>query len=131
MSINHYKIPKTLRALALCVIATMFSTACYDNREAKKVVKDFLEANLKTANYDTEYFSKVDSTFVVSDSMLNVMQNDAHKMDMFKSLNFGTRGNERKLNYIRVRYHIDTDTIRQIFYLDSKLQHVVGIKNDF
>lgn len=131
MSLRSNTITRTLRAITILVVAATSFSACYDNKEAKKIVKDYLDTHLKSADYDTEYFSKVDSTFRVTDSMLNVMQNNAKRLVMFKSQNFGNRGTTRKLNYIRVRYHINNDTIRQIFYIDSNMQHVVGIKSDF
>lgn len=131
MSLRSNTITRTLRAITIMVVAATSFSSCYDNKEAKKIVKDYLDTHLKSADYDTEYFSKVDSTFRVTDSMLNVMQNNAKHLGMFKSQNFGNRGTKRKLNYIRVRYHINTDTIRQIFYIDSNMQHVVGIKSDF
>lgn len=122
------------RCLVVAVLAslsTLTFTSCYDNHEAKELVKEFLDNNLKNQDYTAEYFSKVDSTFVISDSVLNDMRNKAQSSGLFKSLKFGDRGNSRRLNYIKVRYVNGNDTIKQTFYFDNMTTCVVGVKRDF
>lgn len=125
---------KCRRALTVALMMSMSAlslTSCYDNREAKALVKEFLDNNLKNENYTAEYFSKVDSTFVISDSVLNDIQQKAHASGLFKPLKFGERGNSRRLNFIKVRYVTGNDTIKQTFYFDEKTTRVVGVKRDF
>lgn len=116
--------------ISLLLPLAAFTASCSDNRQAKGIVTEFLDENLRNTDYSAEYFSKVDSTFVISDSTLNDMKNKARQSGLFKTLKFGERGNSRRLNYIRVRYILDNDTIRQTFYLDASTTCVVGLKQD-
>lgn len=126
---SHYNIKRALTSLYVVVGFGMIAS-CGNNRQAKAVVNDFLEENLNTQDYDTEYFSNVDSTFVVSDSVLQKMQTNAKSLKMFKSLRFAERGNTKKLYIIKTRYHIGADTIRQVFYLNEGQTQVVCVKQD-
>lgn len=120
-----------LTVALLTAVLTLTVTSCYDNREAKELVKEFLDNNLKNQDYTAEYFSHVDSTFVISDSVLNDMCDKAQASGLFKPLKFGDRGNSRRLNFMRVRYVSGNDTIKQTFYFDDKTTCVVGVKRDF
>lgn len=120
------KLPRTI----VSTLAAALLMSCNGNRQAKGIVTQFLDNNLKDADYSAEYFSKVDSTFVISDSVLNDMRTKANQTGLFKSLKFGERGNSRKLNYIRVRYILGNDTIKQTFYLDASTTCVVALKQD-
>lgn len=122
-------IGKTL-AISALIFTLYANTSCSGNKEAKGLVKEFLTDNLKSKDYEMEYFSKIDSTFVVGDSMLQVMQEKAKTLPMFKNVEFGNRGKSKKLKYIRVRYHVDGDTVRQTFYFDDMTTTVVGVKQD-
>ena len=126
---SHYNIKRALTSLCVVVGFGMIAS-CGNNRQAKAVVNDFLEENLNTQDYGTEYFSNVDSTFVVSDSVLQKMQTNAKSLKMFKSLRFAERGNAKKLYIIKTRYHIGADTIRQVFYLNEGQTQVVCVKQD-
>lgn len=126
---SHHNIKRALTSLCVVVGFGMI-VSCGNNRQAKAVVNDFLEENLNTQDYDTEYFSNVDSTFVVSDSVLQKMQTNAKSLKMFKSLKFAERGNAKKLYIIKTRYHIGADTIRQVFYLNEGQTQVVCVKQD-
>ena len=112
------------------VIGGSLLVSCSNNRQAKAVVNDFLEENLNNKDYDTEFFSKVDSSFVISDSVLQKMQANAKSLKMFKNLSFANRGNTKKLYFIKTRYRIGSDTIRQVFYLNEEQTKVVCVKQD-
>ena len=63
------KLPRTI----VSTLAAALLMSCNGNRQAKGIVTQFLDNNLKDTDYSAEYFSKVDSTFVISDSVLNDM----------------------------------------------------------
>lgn len=116
--------------LAVVIITLAALASCAGNREAKKVVKEFLDTNLKDESYDTEYFSKVDSTFLISDSLVEVMRKNTKACGFFRDIKYSEGGKTKKLNFIMVRYRIGDKTIRQTFYLDDKTTRVVCLKND-
>lgn len=116
--------------LAVVIIIMAAFASCAGNREAKKVVREFLDTNLKAESYDTEYFSKVDSTFLITDSLVGVMRKNTQACRLFRDIKYAEGGKTKKLNFIMVRYRIGDKTIRQTFYLDDMTTRVVCLKND-
>ena len=116
--------------LAVIIITLAALASCAGNREAKKVVREFLDTNLKAESYDTEYFSKVDSTFLISDSLVEVMRKNTQACGLFHDIRYAGGSKTKKLNFIMVRYRIGDKTIKQTFYLDDKTTRVVCLKND-
>ena len=116
--------------LAVIIITLAALASCAGNREAKKVVREFLDTNLKAESYDTEYFSKVDSTFLISDSLVEVMRKNTQACGLFRDIRYAGGSRTKKLNFIMVRYRIGDKTIKQTFYLDDKTTRVGCLKND-
>ena len=110
-------------------VALLLFASCGQQQQAKSVVKDFMEQHLADASgLSYLHFSDVDSTHVVSDSLLHVMRHAVS--DRYRSpLPFADRRSS-KLFHIRVNYLLGQDTCSTTFYLDSELSSVVALKEN-
>ena len=98
-------------------------TACGQQQRAKSVVKDFMET-YQQGDVDYLEFSDVDSTKMLSDSLVNVLQQQAGKKVTFQKRNGTT------LLLIRAKYLLDDDTCSTTFYLDPSTMGVVACKQN-
>ena len=75
---------------------------------------------------DVDYleFSDVDSTKMLSDSLINALQQQAGKKVTFQKRNSTT------LLLIRAKYLLDDDTCSTTFYLDPSTMGVVACKQN-
>lgn len=103
--------------------------SCDQSHDVKDHVKAFMEKDMGLTDYDIIAWSNVDSAFHVSDSMLNVMHSNAAKDKVVKG-NPQYAKHTDKLNIITVKYAVGKDTLMNTFYLDDKLQGIVGVKKD-
>ena len=97
-------------------------TACGQQQRAKSVVKDFMETYQK-GDVDYLEFSDVDSTRVLSDSLINALQQAG------KDVTFQKRTSTTLL-LIRAKYLLDDDTCSTTFYLDPSTMGVVACKQN-
>ena len=102
---------------------TLLLAACGQQQRAKSVVKDFMATYQKG---DVSYldFSDVDSTKVLTDSLIRVMQQQAGKDVTFQKRTSTT------LLLIRAKYLLDDDTCSTTFYLDPSTMGVVACKQN-
>lgn len=109
----------------LAVLAVM--AGCGQSHHAQGVVKKFMKEQMGVDDYDAIAWSNIDSTFHVSDSMLNAMQLTAEHQKVTRK---GTVYQPRteKLHIITLEYRQGKDTLMRTFYLDDKMQGVVGVK---
>ena len=98
-------------------------TACGQRQQAKSVVKDFMETYQK-GDVDYLEFSDLDSTRVLSDSLISVMQQRAGKDVTFQ------KRTSKSLLLIRAKYLLDDDTCSTTFYLDPSTMGVVACKQN-
>lgn len=98
-------------------------TACGQQQRAKSVVKEFMET-YRQGDVDYLEFSDVDSTKMLSDSLINVLQQQAGKKVTFHKRNSTT------LLLIRAKYLLDDDTCSTTFYLDPSTMGVVACKQN-
>jgi len=98
-------------------------TACGQQQRAKSVVKDFMETYQK-GDVDYLEFSDLDSTKVLTDSLINVLQQQAGKDVTFQKRTSST------LLLIRAKYLLDDDTCSTTFYLDPSTMGVVACKQN-
>ena len=98
-------------------------TACGQQQRAKSVVKDFMETYQK-GDVDYLEFSDLDSTKVLTDSMIDVMQQQAGKDVTFQ------KRISPSLLLIRAKYLLDEDTCSTTFYLDPQTMGVVACKQN-
>ena len=98
-------------------------TACGQQQRAKSVVKEFMETYQK-GDVDYLEFSDLDSTKVLTDSMIVVMQQQAGKDVTFQ------KRTSPSLLLIRAKYLLDEDTCSTTFYLDPQTMGVVACKQN-
>ena len=112
-----------LKNLIYIIGVTLLLAACGQQHRAKSVVKDFMETYQKG---DVSYldFSDVDSTKVLSDSLVNALQQQAGKGATFQKRTSTT------LLLIRAKYLLDDDTCSTTFYLDPSTMGVVACKDN-
>lgn len=112
-----------LKNLIYIIGVTLLLAACGQQHRAKSVVKDFMETYQKG---DVSYldFSDVDSTKVLSDSLVNALQQQAGKGVTFQKRTSTT------LLLIRAKYLLDDDTCSTTFYLDPSTMGVVAFKQN-
>ena len=112
-----------LKNLIYIIGVLLLLTACGQQQRAKSVVKDFMETYQKG---DVSYldFSDVDSTKVLSDSLINALQQQAGKDVTFQKRTSTT------LLLIRAKYLLDDDTCSTTFYLDPSTMGVVACKQN-
>lgn len=115
-----------LLAVALVLVATVFA-GCSGDRQERGLVRDFMKQSLGGKDFDVVEWSPVDSTFFVSDSMLQVMRSQAaSKVQGEVSYVAPTA----KLLYLRLRFAVDNDTLQRTFYFDDKASGIVGFKEN-
>lgn len=112
-----------LKSLIYIIGVMLLLTACGQQQRAKSVVKDFMETYQK-GDVDYLEFSDVDSTRVLSDSLINALQQQAGKKVSFQKRNSTT------LLLIRAKYLLDDDTCSTTFYLDPSTMGVVACKQN-
>ena len=112
-----------MKRLIYIIGVTLLLAACGQQQRAKSVVKDFMETYQKG---DVSYldFSDVDSTKVLTDSLIRVMQQQAGK-----DVTFQKRASTTLL-LIRAKYLLDDDTCSTTFYLDPSTMGVVACKQN-
>jgi len=112
-----------LKSLIYIIGVILLLTACGQQQRAKSVVKDFMETYQK-GDVDYLEFSDVDSTRVLSDSLIQALQQQAGKDVTFQKRNSTT------LLLIRAKYLLDDDTCSTTFYLDPSTMGVVACKQN-
>lgn len=112
-----------LKNLIYIIGIILLLTACGQQQRAKSVVKEFMET-YQQGDVDYLEFSDVDSTRVLSDSLINVLQQQAGKDVTFQKRNGTT------LLLIRAKYLLDDDTCSTTFYLDPSTMGVVACKQN-
>lgn len=115
---------RKVRLVTMALLAALFM-GCGQGHDAKKMVKEFMTKEMGVGDYDVIAWSRLDSTFFVSDSMVHVMQRNTPQKVKAKYAKYSP-----KLLYLNVKYTIGNDTIKQTFYLDDKLTGVVAYKQD-
>ena len=112
-----------LKNLIYIIGVLLLLTACGQQQRAKSVVKDFMET-YQQGDVDYLEFSDVDSTKMLSDSLINALQQQAGKKVSFQKRNSTT------LLLIRAKYLLDDDTCSTTFYLDPSTMGVVACKQN-
>ena len=112
-----------LKSLIYIIGVLLLLTACGQQQRAKSVVKDFMET-YQQGDVDYLEFSDVDSTKMLSDSLINALQQQAGKKVTFQKRNSTT------LLLIRAKYPLDDDTCSTTFYLDPSTMGVVACKQN-
>ncbi|MBO7109635.1 MAG: hypothetical protein J6V97_06030 [Prevotella sp.] len=112
--------------IILGVLALLLAS-CGQRYEAKQLVKAFVKEHA-TEEIDISSFSDLDSTKVISDSLLQVMRQRAEKDTLFKDVKLGSVPPSTTLLYIRMRYGADSLNQSRTFYFDRDLTGIVAFK---
>ena len=108
-------------------MAMLLLASCGRQHQAKGIVKDFVKA-YATEEIDINSFSDLDSTKVISDSLLQEIRQRAQKDTRFKDVKLGSIPLSTTLLYIRMRYQKDTTELSKTFYFDKDLSAIVAFK---
>lgn len=120
----------SFKAAFTCLAAVVIMSGCGKQHQAESVVSDFLDNNLKTDDYSAS-FTKIDSTKLVSDSMIGIMRKNAEKNTAFKSgIKYEGKAKQRMYVFTKAIISIGNDTIRQTFYLTPDMTQVVSFKDN-
>lgn len=105
----------------------MFAS-CGQKHKAETVVDEFIETYAKDPDAILKRdFVRFDSTKVIGDSLVHVMQNTEHAL--FKEpIPYPVNTSGRMLYLLRMNYVYQGDTLWQTFYLDESLENVVAFK---
>lgn len=120
-----------MRWFAAAALAALLLVGCGESRQARGLVRDFMGRDMGLADAEVLEWSKMDSTFFVTDSVVQVMRVRAAAVGQLRAHGHAAYvAPTPKLHFIHVRYVAGGDTLRQTFYLDAGLTGVVGFKND-
>lgn len=110
-------------ALAMCLLSS-----CTDRQKAISLAEEFIEQYAVAPELLQDCsFGKLGTTRVLSDSIIERLQNT--KNELLKSNTaFKQHVSGTPLQFIRMNYVVDGDTISHTFYFDELLQHVVAVK---
>lgn len=121
---------RTLKAAIICLAATLTLSGCGKQHKAEKTVKEFLDKNLTASDYSVS-FTKIDSTRLVTDSIVNAMRKNAARNTSFKKgMTFDQGASQDVYIFTKAIIRIGNDTIRHTFYLTPDLTRVVSFKEN-
>ena len=110
------------------IVALLLLTSCGKQYQAKSLVKDFVKENA-TEQVDITSFSDLDSTKVISDSLLDALRQRAMSDPLFKKgFKFTGERNGETLLFIRMRYGEDSLGLSKTFYFDKDLKGIIAFK---
>ena len=124
---------RQLSRVPIIILALLLLASCGKQQQAKSLVKDFVSENARE-EIDISSFSDLDSTRVISDSLIISMREKAKSDPLFKSAPlspFTSEGKKtRTFLYIRMRYQEPGDTIEssRTFYFDRDLTGIIAFK---
>lgn len=122
---------KAQAGCACALLFTLLMSGCNPERQqAKKVANRFMKECLAEPNVRNCRFSKLDSTFVLSDGMMEQMRASAQGNELFRSdLSFGDATISRPVYYISSTYDDPSGTSHRItFYFNQSLDEVLAVK---
>ena len=118
-----------IRTLTCCFTAVILMCACGKQHKAEETVKAFLDNNLRTTEYSVN-FTKIDSTRLVSDSLIHVMRTNASKNTSFRNnIAYDANPPQRIYMFTKAKIYIGKDTLQHTFYLTPELTQVISFKD--
>ena len=119
---------KSSRAYIILCVAMLLLASCGQQYAAKQKVKEFVRQHA-TEEIDITSFSDLDSTKVISDSLLQVLRSRAMSDPFFKKgFKFTAERTGTTLLYIRMKYGEDSLGLSKTFYFDKDLTGIVAFK---
>jgi len=106
----------------------MLLCSCGQKHKAAALADDFVEEYaIEPEKLIDRDYCHFDSTRVISDSLIRVMQQRSHPL--FKQpIPYPVASAGRMLYLVRMNYVYDHDTLTQTFYIDEQMEHVVAFK---
>jgi len=117
------------RTLVLAAAAMMLA-ACSEEHRAKSLADSFLDDHLKSGQYSIVNYSKLDSTYFVTDSTAAALAASVNASGRFSPFVYDKSKLTKKLLFMKIRYVTGKDTLKQTFYFDDTLHHIVTLKNN-
>ena len=115
--------------MACSAIIILSSVSCKNN-SAKGLIEDFMNVNMvSTSNISDKEYSKIDSTFYINDSIINAM----HKMQVpgYKGIiKYSNEKAGKKLLFMSITFKQNKKDIKQTFYFDENITHIVAFKEN-
>ena len=119
------------KAIIFIFAGMLLLVACGQRHTAKSSIEQFLSENLQQPDDMTIlHFGRIDSTRIISDSIIYNMRESTSKLKYFnKGINYAERTSNQSLLFIRTSYIIGKDTLESTFYMDKTTQEVVAFKS--
>lgn len=110
------------------VFMSLALASCGKQYSAESLADDFIEEYaLAPEKMLYREYMNLDSTKMISDSVLVAMQQRGH--ELFKSnIEYPIKTSGRMLYYLRMKYVYEGDTLQQTFYLDENVSQIVSFK---
>lgn len=114
-------------------IAVLLPIACGQQYQAKSVIQDFVEQFASDYSaHSSITIVKLDSTRVLSDSVIEKMRNNADTIQRYntKQIKYANGPKGEKLFVARIKYTIHGAEFSDTYYLDDQLTHVIAFKSN-
>lgn len=121
-----------LMAWAVVALAMTAVMGCSSGNSPKSVVNEFLDSYVSDGyNVSEKQFSRPDSTFFITDSIIRVMHKKAQAMPEYsKNITYSAHESGKKLIYITLKFRINGKPCSQTFYIDEGTNGVVAFKDN-
>lgn len=106
-------------------------TGCGQEQNARKVISSFLDENLSDPNFSDITYGKLDSTIYITDSIVQIMHQQADTMRAFKPKAPYMKGRvSEKLLFMTVKFKQKDEKHAYTFYFDHKIQGILAFKRN-
>lgn len=119
----------------ILLLGVFVFTSCGQKYEAHKLITKFMDNNMKDPSIISDRnFSKIDSTFYVTDSMVNDMKTKAKSNKLYKENIHYTSGSlPGKIIFIKVWFKTKDASGKEqkntaTYYLDKDITRVIAFK---
>ena len=117
--------------IALMFLSAAILTGCGQERNAKKVISNFLNENLNDPDFSDISYGKLDSTIFITDSIVQIMHQQADTMHAFKPKAPYMKGRvSEKLLFMTVKFKQKGERHAYTFYFDRGVQEVLAFKRN-
>lgn len=117
--------------IALMFLSAAILTGCGQEQNAKKVISNFLNENLNDPDFSDISYGKLDSTIYITDSIVQVMHQQADTMHAFKPKVPYMKGRDSdKLLFMTVKFKQKDEKHTYTFYFDHKIQGILAFKRN-
>ena len=117
---------------ACTLMLVLLLAACGKQHQAEVLAEEFMEANLSNPGAMSRLeFKDLDSTRVVSDSLVGVMRQRLEQGGRYKSgITYAEGAPTKPLMITRATYLLNGEECQDTYYLDVELTRVVAVKQN-